>query len=374
MSRWIDPSYRALVSCVLALCVLAPGAVAQDAESPAEDSAAGLPKVHVLATGGTIAGAGYRGVEERRGQDLTEAVPQLAEVARVTSSDPITVPSSALTPGMIWDLAQEIDRRFSEDPELAGLVVTQGTDSLEESAFLLDLLHDEERPVVVTGAMRLPVETSSDGSRNLLNAVTLAASPAARGLGVLVVMNEDVHTARSVRKTHSRELDAFESADAGPLGYFDGPDLFLLRKPLDRLVLHPPALEPRVDLISLAVGSDGHLVKAAVDAGARGIVVDAFGRGNLPRTVAEAVLDAVEGDVTVLVTTRTGSGRSYVWPLLQEGGVLAAEGLDALEARLFLIAALPITGDSEVLASWLETLSGKVGSRPRPEPEPTAAP
>lgn len=373
MSRCIDLPYRLFVACVLALCMLSP-AVAQDPEPSAETSAGSLPKVHVLATGGTIAGAGYRGVEERKGQDLTEAVPQLAKVARVSSSDPFTVPSSALTPQMIWDLDQEIDRRFAEDPDLAGLVVTQGTDSLEEAAFLLDLLHDEDRPVVVTGAMRLPVETSSDGARNLLNAVSLAVSPAARGLGVLVVMNEDVHTARSVRKTHSRELDAFESADAGPVGYFDGPDLFLLRKPLDRLVLHPPALEPRVDLIALAVGSDGHLVKAAVDAGAQGIVVDAFGRGNLPRPVAQAVLDAVDQGVTVVVTTRTGSGRSYVWPLLQEGGVLAAEGLDALEARLFLIAALPITRDPEVLTSWLETLSGKAGSHPLPEPEPAAAP
>lgn len=351
-------------------CLTAMPAAAQ----PADPETESLPKVHVLATGGTIAGAGYQGVEERKAQDLTEAVPQLAKVARVTSSDPFTVPSSALTPQMIWDLSEEIDRRFAEDPELAGLVVTQGTDSLEEAAFLLDLLHDEERPVVVTGAMRLPVESSADGTRNLLNAVSLAGSPAARGLGVLVVMNEDVHGARAVRKTHSRELDAFESVDGAPLGYFDGPELFLLRTPTDRLVLHPDALEPRVDLISLAVGSDGHLVRAAVEAGAQGIVIDAFGRGNLPRPVVGAVVEALQKGVTVVLTTRTGSGRSYVWPQLREGGALAAEGLDALEARLFLMAALPITRDPEVLESWLAALSGKAGAVPRPEPVKPAEP
>lgn len=362
----------ALAVVTLACLALAPVARAQD--PPADAAPENLPKVHVLATGGTIAGAGYQEVEDRKGQDLTDAVPALARVARVTSSDPFTTPSSALTPQMIWSLAQEIERRFAEAPDLAGLVVTQGTDSLEETAFLLDLLHDEERPVVVTGAMRLPVETSSDGARNLLNAVSLAASPAARGLGVLVVMNEDVHSARSVRKTHSRELDAFESADGGPLGYFDGPELFLLRKPLDRLVLHPDALEPKVDVIPLAVGSDGHLVRAAVAAGAQGIVLDAFGRGNLPPPVVEPVVEALQKGVTVVVATRTGSGRAYVWPRLRQAGALAAEGLDALEARLFLIAALPITREAEILESWIATLSGKVGVEPRPEPEPAAAP
>lgn len=356
------------------LPLLAQEPPAQPATQPTPAPA--LPRVHVVATGGTIAGSGYQGVEARESQDLVEAVPLLAQVARVTSSDLFNVPSSQLTSENLWQIHQEVERLL-DDPELAGVVVTQGTDSLEETAFLLDLLHDHDRPVVVTGAMRLPVEQGADGPRNLLNAVHLAATPEARGLGVLVVMNERVHGARAVRKVESRNLDAFESALVGPLGWFDGGDLFLPRRPVQRLTLSPPALEPRVAIVPLAVGSDGSLIEAAVAAGAQGVVVDAFGRGNLPRPVVGAVAQALEKGVTVVVTTRTGSGRGAAWPTLAERGVLSGEALDALEARLLLMVALPITRDPLALQSWIEVLSGKVGAKalePRSEPGPPAEP
>jgi L-asparaginase len=373
----IGPMPRhAVPALVLACCLsLAPAAadLAQEtAAPPATAGTAPLPRVHVLATGGTIAGSGYAGVEEREALDLIEAVPGLAELARVSSSDPFTLPSSQLTPDDLWRIHQEVEKVL-EDPDVAGVVVTQGTDSLEETAFLLDLLHDDPRPVVVTGAMRLPTEEGADGSRNLTDAVRLAATPEARGLGVLVLLNERIHAGRAVRKATSRALDAFASATTGPLGYIDRPDVFLLRRPLDRMPLGPPRLEPRVDLVSLTVGSDGHLVKAAVDAGAQGLVIDAFGRGNLPRGVLEQVIAAHRAGVVVVVTTRTGDGRSVVWPRLAELGIVAGAGLDALEARLLLMAALPLTRDPAVLQSWFDVLSGKAGARAL-EPSPAAAP
>lgn len=315
-----------------------------------------LPRVHLLATGGTIAGGTSGSLDAR---ELTRLIPALAEVASVTTEDVTSIGSSRMTPEIQLKLAQRVNQLFDADPTLAGIVITHGTDSLEETAFFVDLLLRHDRPVVFAAAQRPPRETDSDGPRNLLNAVRLASSAGARGMGALVTLNGEIHAAREVRKTHAIALDAFKSQDSGPLGFIDGASVYFARKPTRRLTLRTDAVEPRVDLLTLVAGSDGHLVRAAVDSGAQGLVLEVFGRGNVPPAVMDQVRVARERGVLVVFTTRTRGGRVELAPEAREMGVVSGEDLDGIKARTLLVVALGATKDRVLLESYFEQLSGK---------------
>lgn len=349
---------------LLVLLFLGPPVAAQTAEAPAAapavEAAAELPRVHVIATGGTIAGAGYQEVDSLDAAALVAAVPELGAVARLSVEDPFTVPSSQLTPEMLHGLAGLVRKRLDEDPELAGVVVTQGTDSLEEGAFFLDLLLDSERPVVFTGAMRLPGQVGADGGRNLLAAVRLAASKAARGLGVLVTMNDEIHAAREVRKLDSTAVDAFGSPGTGPLGFLDGERIYLASRPARRLSIPTATIEPRVDLIPVTAGGDERLLRAAVESGARGVVLELFGRGNMPRAMIPEVAKARQQGVIVVFASRTGGGALRIDPRWSSGGIVYAEALDGLKARLALIVALGSQADPAALQQIFDRLAGRV--------------
>jgi L-asparaginase len=328
--------------------------------APAEPRAATeLPHVHIIATGGTIAAAGYAGRAALKAEDLLEQVPALREVAQITAEDPITIGSSQITPEILLGLVRHVRKLLADDPGLAGIVITQGTDSLEETSFFFDLMLASDRPVVFTGAMRLPGELGSDGPRNLLNAVRLAASPAARGMGVLVTMNDQIHAAREIEKLHSSAVDAFQSPASGPLGYIDEGRIYLTHPPLRRLVLDGDAIEPRVDLITVGIGSDGRLLHAAVDSGAQAVVIEAFGRGNVPKALFDEIVAARRKDVLVVFTTRTGEGRVELMRPMPQIGVLSGEDLDGPKTRVLLIAALAKTHDPALLESYFEKLAGK---------------
>ena len=320
-------------------------------------SASNEPKVRLIATGGTIAGgrAGSLSAAE-----LKELNPALASVAELSVEDFMAIGSSRMTPELQFGIAKRVNELFHDEPELSGIVVTHGTDSLEETAFLLDLLLEDDRPVVFVAAMRPPRRSNTDAPRNLLNAVRLAATEGARGLGVLVTLNDEIHTARDVRKTHTVATNAFASPGFGPLGYFDGENIYRARKPARRLTLDVDAVEPRVTLIRLFTGSDGSQVRAAVASGQRGIVLEVFGRGNVPPKVMDAVRDARNQDVTVVFTARAGGGRVLVGDDAKRSGVISGEDLDGLKARLVLVAVLATTSDPAKLRSYFSRLSGKL--------------
>jgi L-asparaginase len=239
----------------------------------------------------------------------------------------------------------------------AGIVITHGTDTLEETAFLLDLFVDSERPIVFAAAQRLPIEPDSDGPRNLLNAVRIAASPGARGLGVVVTLNSEIHAAADVRKAHSIALDAFASPGAGPVGYVDGMHVVITRKPVRRLTLKPVGVEDRVELLTLAAGSTGRLIDAAAG-WAQALVIEVFGRGNVPPVITSAVGRAREKGVIVVYTTRTRGGRVELDNEAKGLGVISGQDVDGLKARLLLIAALPLTRDTAVLQAYFDRLAG----------------
>lgn len=312
-------------------------------------SAAALPRVALLSLGGTIAmthaGTSSGVVPSLDGQTLAAAVPQLAAVAEVAASSLTARPSASLSFSDV--LAAARTAREQVDAGAAGVVITQGTDTLEETAFLLDLLWDREQPLVLTGAMRNPTQPSADGPANLLTAVTVAAALECSGLGTLVVMNDEIHAARFVMKRRSTSLSAFESPDSGPIGHVTEGVVRLLSLPSP--LRHPVLTTPlnvagiRVALIPATFDDDGDLIQICAHQGYDGIVVAAFGAGHLSEAAAARAI-AAAADTPVVLSTRTGAGgvlsATYGFngseTHLLRGGLISAGMLHPLKARVLL--------------------------------------
>ena len=265
-----------------------------------------------------------------------------------------------MTPELQFRLAQRVRSLFQERPDLAGIVITHGTDSLEETAFLLDLVVPAGKPLVFAAAQRPPRDRDTDGPRNLLNAVRIAALPGTSGLGVLVTLNDEIHAARDVRKTHAVALNAFLSPWVGPIGQVDSGRVFLYHRPARRLTIEAPGIEPRVDLVTLYAGSDGSAIRQAAASGTRGIVVEVFGRGNIPPEAMEAVTEARGKGIVVAFSTRTGGGRVELGEDAKRVGVVSAEDLDGLKARIVLVVALGAGADADGIASYFRRLAGEL--------------
>ncbi len=314
-----------------------------------------LPEVHLIGTGGTISGGASGPLEAA---DLRARLPDLGRMAQLTTEDFSRIGSSRMHPELQFRLANRIAEVFGGRPELAGIVVSHGTDSLEETAFLLDLLLPAGRPVVFAAAQRAPRSPDTDGPRNLLDAIRVAGSSRTRNLGVLVVLNGQIHAAREVEKTHSVALHAFASPDTGPVGAVDAGEILLFHTPRRRIHLPAEEIEPRVELVRLTAGGGAAAIRAAAERGMRGVVVEVFGRGNAPPPVMEAVGAVREAGAAVVFTTRTGSGRVVLSGSQQELGVVSGEDLDGLKARMLLTAALGAGSSPEEIAAAFRQLAG----------------
>jgi len=306
----------------------------------------GRPRVAAFTLGGTIAmrAASGDGVTPAlSATDLLAAVPGLDGAGvDLTVQDVVNKPGASLSFAEVFDLADTVSGAL--DDGCAGAVVIQGTDTIEETAYLLDLLVAADGPVVVTGAMRNPSLAGPDGPANILAAMRVAASESARGLGCLVVLNDQIHAARWVAKTHTASPAAFASPGFGPLGHVveghvDFPIRLGERSPVVRLV---PGRQVRVGLVTIALGDDG----ALIDAIARhvdGLVVAAFGVGHVPGGAVPTLAKLAE-QMPVVLTSRTGAGpvhhRTYGFPGseadLLARGLISAGYLAPLKARLLL--------------------------------------
>ena len=251
-----------------------------------------MSKVVIITTGGTIAmqhdsvtGAAVPAVS---GADLVRAIPGLGSVCDLEVREFDNLPSPAITPDHMFRLAAMVRQYLAMD-DVSGVVITHGTDSLEESAYFLDLSLEGHKPVCFTAAMRSGDELSPDGPRNILAAVRVAASRSARNMGSLVVMNEQIHAAREVTKTHAANVATFQSPWWGPLGVVDGDRVIFRRAQLGRQTFLPHSLCKKVDLIKLVTGSDAAYLDFAVSRGVDGIVVESFGRGNVPPYVIPGI-------------------------------------------------------------------------------------
>lgn len=303
------------------------------------------PRVAVFTLGGTIASVpqsdGADAVPRLGPEELIAAIPQAHHLADLSLMPFRQYPSGDLKIEDIVALAEQIDAVAAE---FDGFVVTQGTDTLEETSFLLELLLDTDRPVVLTGAMRNSGLPGADGPANMLAALRVAISPDARGIGPLVVFSDEIHLPRFVRKTHSSRIAAFTSPNAGPIGWINEDRVRIALRPrarngtFDRSRL---GAIPNVAVISIGLGSPP--LDAASIAGYAGLVIQGFGGGHVPGAMVQSLAEAVAVKPVVLAT-RTGAGEiyesTYAFPgserdLLQHG-LVSAGSLDAYKARLLL--------------------------------------
>jgi L-asparaginase len=304
------------------------------------------PKVAVFSLGGTISSvdAGGKGVEPTlTGEALISDVPEIAEVAEVSAASFRQAASGEITVDDLIELASEIMSRIDEGA--SGAVVTQGTDTIEETSFVLDLLVDRDAPVVVTGAMRHPTLPGADGPANLLASIQVASSDVARGLGAVVVLNDEIHAARFVRKTHTSNPATFRSDPVGPLGWIsEGVPRVVLRPPgRHKITLPEDAQDRQVALLTITLGDDGRLLSAIEQQGYAGLVVEAMGGGHVPSVMVDALED-LASKMPVILASRTKAGEvlrsTYGFPGsesdLLERGLISAGPLDGLKARLFL--------------------------------------
>lgn len=319
------------------------------------------PHVTVFSLGGTIAGtpAPGGGVAPGLGAaELIDGVPGLARVATLETVAFRRVPSSDLTLADIIALAHEVGARLASGA--TGVVVTQGTDTIEETAFALEVLLGSRGPVVVTGAMRNPTLAGPDGPANLLAAVQVAAGAASR-LGTVVVFNDEIHAARFVRKTHTSSPSTFRSAPVGPVGWVvEGRARVAwtpepLTAPLAQALV-PGSVPPAVALLRMSLGDDGRLIEAATSLGYAGAVVEGFGGGHVPARVAP-VLQRLAEQMPVVLASRTGSGEvlreTYASPGseidLLARGLIGAGHLDGAKARVLLRLALAAGEDKDAI-------------------------
>src|SRR4051812_37213426 len=306
-----------------------------------------LPLIGVFGTGGTIASIGDEtdpGEPRLSIADLAGVLPGLDNIADLYFVGFRQVPSVELTLRDVAILAKRL--RTALRRGAAGFVITQGTDTLEESAYALDLLWDSDVPIVLTGAMRLANAPGADGPANLLNAVRVAVDPAARGLGTVVVFNDEIHAAQFVRKTHTSNPAAFRSPGAGPLGAVSEGVVHVWARPERRTIPGgiPSGLpQPPVALIRLAIGDDGRLLRSLVGHGFRGLVIEGLGGGHVPAKVTKP-LGQLAREIPVVLASRVASGwvlaSTYGFPGsetdLDRRGLINAGPLDGLKARVLL--------------------------------------
>ena len=321
-----------------------PAAQTQPAAQTAPQPTPETPRVRLVATGGTISN---RQGGRLTAEELVKSIPNLSRYATPEFEQFANTASSSMTLAQWLDLAKRLNALYQSDAGLAGIVVTSGTDTLEELAYFLNLTVRDERPVVVVGSMRNPSTLGYEGAANLLEGFRVAADPASRGRGALVVLNDEINAAREVTKTDALRLQTFQTRGYGILGVVDSDRVVYYRKVERR---HTAASEfdvstmtelPRVDVLLVYQGAPGDLIRAAVDAGAQGVVLATAGAGATSGTQGEGLQYASSKNVPVVITTRAGSGR-----ISGGGGTrIAGEDLAPIKARILLMLGLAKTKD-----------------------------
>jgi L-asparaginase len=320
-----------------------------------------LPRIAVIGTGGTISSLGassldvldYPDFGQKLGAEaLIDRFPETRRVAEPVAVTLRQVGSTEIGPAEWLELRALIHRIADDEPATAGFVVTHGTATLEETAFFLNLTLRSAQPVVLVGAQRPASALGSDAGMNLVAALRVAGAAEARGKGVLVVLNDEIHAARDVVKTATYRLQSFRSLDFGALGHVDGDGVHFYRAPLGAHMPEAPfaALDlalplPRVDIIHSYAGADGALIDAAVAAGATGLVSAGFAPGS-PTPAQRAAFDrAIRAGVVVVQCSRAFSGRVAPRRRLRESGIVAGLDFSPQKARILLLLALATTTD-----------------------------
>jgi L-asparaginase len=331
-----------------------------------------LPTVVVLSTGGTIAGKGgsTTALSEYKsgsilGEELVSAVPEIKQYANVRVEQVINVGSPDITLDDWLRIASRINAIFTAEPTVSGVVITHGTNTLEETAYFLNLTVKHDRPVVLVGSQRPATAISADGPLNLLSAIRTAAAPVSRGKGVMIVMNDEINGARDVTKSNTYRVEAFRSGELGFLGYVD-PDAVVFYKASTKR--HTASSEfdvssikqfPRVDIVYSYIEPDVSAVRALENNGAKGIVFAGTGAGGISKFEKEAVnaiqKSASQAKPVLVRASRTGNGRVIARVEYDKMGMIPADNLNPQKARILLMLALTRTTDpKEIRRMFLE--------------------
>ncbi len=305
-----------------------------------------MKKVLLLSTGGTISSVNKpdgTAVPTLTGGDLMRALPGIGAVANVDTYDFSRVPGHYLGFQDMLKLSKKIEESLLSS-EYSGIVITMGTNIIEEAAYCLDLMLNLDVPVVLTGAMRNPSLLSSDSQINLYNSIVAASSDSLKGAGCVVCLNGELHHARYVAKTNTVSVSTFQSPGVGPIGVIRGDRVVLFMKNTRREHIKPDNVNARVDLIRYGMSMDGSLLEAAIKLGAKGVVLEGWGGGHLVPAAIPAIQGAIAKGVAVVVTSRCISGELLENTYGFEGsethlkrlGVIFASGLVGIKARIKL--------------------------------------
>ncbi len=323
-----------------------------------------MKKILVIFTGGTFSmmideetGAA---VPRYSGEELLEKIPQAKEIAEVTCCDFGKYPGPHMTPELMLRLSKEIINQTMKD-DYAGIIITHGTDTLEETAYFLDLTLKLDIPVVLIGSMKNSSEPDWDGPRNLLDAMQICLNENCKNIGVLVCLNGEINAASEVTKTYTEEIDSFSSLDFGALGFVQNGRVILNRLPRKLETIRTEKIVTNVDIIKVYAGMDEKFFKFSADSGTEGLIVEALGVGNVPPAAFEGIKYAVEKNIPVVLVSRCPGGETldiYGYPgagkWLHKIGVIFADYLNGQKARIKLMIALGVTRSIDELRKLFE--------------------
>lgn len=348
----------------------APGAFAATSPTPGTVKVAAtaatntLPNVKILATGGTIAGssssntdttgykAGALGVDT-----LINAVPEMKKIANVSGEQVVNVGSPDITNDILLKLAKRVNELLARS-DVDGIVITHGTDTLEETAYFLNLVVKSDKPVVVVGSMRPATAISADGPFNLYNAVKVAGAPESKGKGVLVVLNDRIGSARYITKTNTTAVDTFKSVEQGYLGSIIGSKVYYYNEPTRKhttsSVFDISKLDklPQVDILYEYQNNGSYLYDAAVGAGAQGIVVAGSGDGSMSSASSKGASNVAKKGTIIVRSTRVGSGTVAPSEGENKENFVSSDSLNPQKARILLMLALTQTHDAEKIQQF----------------------
>jgi len=358
-------SRRYIVRTLVIATVTASSLIASPLAAPAQGQT--LPKVVILATGGTIAGvqpkAGEPGYKagSLSVESLIAGAPGIEKLAQLEGEQIASIGSQDMNDEVWGKLARRANEVLAR-PDVTGIVVTHGTDTMEETAFFLGLVIRSDKPVVLVGSMRPATSASADGPLNLYNAVAVAADKAAGGRGTLVVSNDDIHSGRDIHKTHTTAVQTFVSLNRGPIGrvYYGKPRYFNMPAHRHTTKSEFPVAGttsyPRVDIVFAHEGVDGTMVKAAVAAGAKGIILAGVGDGNGTKDLIDALSAARKQGLVIVRSSHVGFGivRRNLEVDDDALGFVAAMDLNPQKARVLLRMALTLSTDIAVIQRAFE--------------------
>jgi len=294
------------------------------------------------------------------GDDLIELIPGINSIANISVYDFGKYPGPHMTPELMVELSNKI-KEFISTGDFDGVIVTHGTDTLEETAYLLDLTISTSIPIVVTGSMKNSSETDWDGPKNILDSLTICLNPNCKDIGVLVCLSGEVNAASEVTKTHTEDLETFTSLDFGSLGFVDKGRVIINRLPRKLEAIDTDSINPNVDIIKCYAGMDEKFFIFSVDSGVDGIVVEAMGVGNVPPAAFNGIKYAVDRGIPVVLVSRCPAGETldvYGYPgagkWLKSIGVIFADYLNGQKARIKLMLALTVSDEIEMLRKIFE--------------------